>query len=231
MGLLGMNQTKALGKWFAEKQTLFNVVISSTLRRADATAQAIYDYHPVPKPLLVKNPLIREQNFGIAEGHPYGGKGVSGLSLEELYAQKIFPHPRKRDASFPGGESRDDLTKRAERTVNEILLPHVPTAVDEDVHIAIVSHGLFIREIVDVLMKLDNTNSEALQDYRGLRNTGWTRITVKVRPDGGLRAKLTDLNRHEHLNSVTRQHGGIGSLAHDPAQKDIRSFFGGSRKS
>ena len=151
------------------------------MSRAATTAQAIYDQHPLPKPLLVKNPLIREQHFGDAEGHPYSVKNLTGLSTEECYAQNIFPHLRRRDASFPNGESREDLARRAERAVNDILLPYVPEATNEDIRIAIVSHGLFIREMVDAVMKLDETSSSVLQDYRGLRNTGWTRMTLTVR--------------------------------------------------
>ncbi|KAJ8080558.1 hypothetical protein PM082_017392 [Marasmius tenuissimus] len=224
-------QANALAKWFSDNGTTFNIIISSTLSRADATAQAIYDRHPLPKPLFVKNSLIREQHFGIAEGHPYSSKNTAGLSAEECYAQKIFPHPRKRDASFPGGESREDLARRAEHAVNDIILPYAPEAANEDIRIAIVSHGLFIRELVDAVIKLDDTNPNVLQDYRGLCNTGWTRMSLKVEPDGTFRVRLTDLNRHEHLDSVTRQQGGIGRAAYDPTQKDIRSFFGGSRKS
>ena len=60
-----------------------------------------------------------------------------------------------------------------------------------------------------------------------------------------LEVKVTDFNRHEHLNSVVssyipcpdpsqthsplqaRQKGGIGSAEYDPNQQSIRAFFGG----
>jgi hypothetical protein len=40
---------------------------------------------------------------------------------------------------------------------------------------------------------------------------------------------VTDVNQHEHLTGVKRQAGGIGSAPHDPAQADIRAFFGGAK--
>lgn len=60
--------------------------------------------------------------------------------------------------------------------------------------------------------------------------------------------RVTDVNRHSHTDNIVgsphynvctasliqtrttqiRQKGGIGSAAHDPKQKDIRAFFGGS---
>ncbi|KAG7088411.1 hypothetical protein E1B28_012408 [Marasmius oreades] len=199
--------------------------------RADATAQALYDRHQSPKPLMLKNPLLREQHFGIAEGHPYARYKVPDLSIEEYYAQNIFPHPRNRNECFPGGESKEDLTKRAECAVNDILVPYVDQATREDFRVAIISHGLFIRVMVDVLIKLDTTTSAIVHEYKGLRNTGWTRMIVKVevREDAStqFRVRVTDSNRHEHLGSLTRQQGGIGRMAYDATQKDIRSFFGG----
>lgn len=60
-----------------------------------------------------------------------------------------------------------------------------------------------------------------------------------------LTVRVTQVNRHEHIDSIVRhvcspvrvdidfgflqkrQRGGIGSAAHDPNQKDIRAFFGG----
>ncbi|KAF9267410.1 phosphoglycerate mutase-like protein [Marasmius fiardii PR-910] len=231
-GLTNHGETKALGKWFVENGNTFDAIISSTLMRADATAQAIYDRHPTPKPFLLKNPLLREQHFGIAEGQLYVRHKLPGLSLEECYAQSVFPHPRKRNERFPGGESKEELAKRAECAINEIILQYVHQAVDEDVRVAVVSHGLFIREMVDILMKMDITNSTIVYEYKGLRNTGWTRMTIKAREmrdtePTQLRVRITDSNRHEHLNSITRQQGGIGRMAYDSTQKDIRSFFGG----
>ncbi|KAF4617707.1 hypothetical protein D9613_006108 [Agrocybe pediades] len=39
------------------------------------------------------------------------------------------------------------------------------------------------------------------------------------------------IDRHVHLSNLHRQKGGIGSLAHDPAQQDIRAFLGSQQRS
>jgi hypothetical protein len=44
-----------------------------------------------------------------------------------------------------------------------------------------------------------------------------------------LSIKVTHVNQHDHLQGVKRQAGGMSSAAHDPAQSDIRSFFGGGK--
>ncbi|KAK7056832.1 hypothetical protein VNI00_002549 [Paramarasmius palmivorus] len=226
-----MNQAKALAQWFSEKGLKFDIIFSSTLQRADATAQAIYDQQADPKPPFLKNPTLREQNFGKGEGHPYTkSRGhADSMTIEECYAQNIFPHPGNRTDRFPEGESRNDLAKRATQAIEDIILPLLPDAAEKDVHVALVSHGLFIREMVDAILKLDTTRHGIGSDYRGLRNTGWMRVTLKDAGLPTLSVSLTDINRHDHLSSVARQQGGIGSMAYDSKQKDIRSFFGGGK--
>jgi len=75
-------------------------------------------------------------------------------------------------------------------------------------------------------------------DYRGLWNTAWTRVVVDIegaqegRPIDVdkepplLVVRVTDVNRHSHIDNIKRQKG-IGSAAYDPRQEDIRAFFEG----
>jgi len=143
-----------------------------------------------------------------------------------------------------------DLEERAQKAISEIVLPHVWQALKDgkrDVEVALVSHGLCISELVAALVRKDTEverkGGEALGgEYTGLLNTAWTRITIDVpaAKEGipfqfaednlsALVVRVTDMNRHEHLEPVKRQGGGIGSSAFDPAQSDIRAFFGGAR--
>ena len=53
----------------------------------------------------------------------------------------------------------------------------------ENVHVALVSHGLCISELVSALVGLDYERRSKGQEvpdrqYAGLRNTAWTRATV-----------------------------------------------------
>ncbi|KAK0243969.1 phosphoglycerate mutase-like protein, partial [Armillaria nabsnona] len=237
----GMKQAKALGDFFSD--TEFAAIHTSDLKRAYLTAQAILDCQDSKEKLhLLTSPLLREQHFGVAEGKPYS-KSRPDVVSSDLYAQGIYPSPLNRDESFPEGESRSDLRRRAEQAVDEILLPYVWQSAREGnagVRVALISHGLFIKELIAALVARDAQGETTDLYYKGLRNTAWARMTVEVQtPRRGkktglddnyppLKVRLTDFDRKDHLKNVVRQQGGIGSSAHDPHQKDIRSFFAGA---
>lgn len=163
--------------------TKVDLILASTLKRAYSTAEAVLAAQPDSKPPVEKSPLLREQTRGVAEGHPWLTEPKPGLSLEEHYARNLYPIHHERWQKFPGGESIDDLACRAEQAVEEVILPHVRTAVLEGkdgFHIAVASHGLFIAEMVPALLKRDPTSTEARTVWRGMHNTGWTRVTVGI---------------------------------------------------
>ncbi|KAG7445731.1 phosphoglycerate mutase-like protein [Guyanagaster necrorhizus] len=234
--------SKALGDFFSDTQ--FVAIHTSDLKRACLTAQAILDCQDskeTPINLLTSH-LLREQHFGVAEGKPYS-KSRPDVVLRDLYAQGIYPSPRDRDGSFPEGESRNDLRRRADQAVDEILLPYVWQSAREGttgVCVALISHGLLIKELIAALVGRDAEGKKTDLYYKGLRNTAWARMTVEVQGLSRgkkmavddinyppLKVRLTDFDRQDHLKNVVRQQGGIGSSAHDPNQKDIRSFFAG----
>ncbi|THH20081.1 hypothetical protein EW146_g1183 [Bondarzewia mesenterica] len=236
----GMNQARALGQFFADTQ--FTAIFASTLTRAFTTAHALHDGQKEPKPPLTPSLLLREQYFGVAEGKPWSIHQEEGLSLEDHYARGIYPVLHKDHEKFPGAESLHDLAERAKQAIRELVLPLVWRAANEGkkgVHIAVVSHGLCISRLIAELLKNDADGPDN-GDYRGLLNTAWTRVAVNVvgsiegellECDGNnsppLAIRVTDVNRHSHINDIKRQKGGIGSAAYDPKQADIRAFFGG----
>ncbi|KAH9841642.1 phosphoglycerate mutase-like protein [Rhodofomes roseus] len=238
----GMNQAKALGLSFTK--THFLAIHASPLKRALWTAQAVRDAQTDTQPPLTTSPLLREQHFGIAEGKPWIMETQSGLSFEEHLRRGLYPVLHDRSQKFPEGESLDDLAARAKKAVDELLMPYVWQAAmagDNGLHIAIVSHGLCISELIPALLVKDQSGLHPGHRYKGLLNTAWTRVTVNVKgaKEGELmdvqdnrplplEVKVTDFNRHEHLDSVARQKGGIGSSEFDPNQQSIRAFFGGA---
>ncbi|KAI0043447.1 phosphoglycerate mutase-like protein [Auriscalpium vulgare] len=236
----GMNQARALGEYF--KDTSFSAIHASDLKRAHSTAQALYDGQPDPKPPFIVSQLLREQHFGIAEGQPWTFVRDPKLSLKEHYAAGRFPVLDDEDEGFPDGESVLELAARARRALAEAVMPHVWHAAREGrkgVHVAVVSHGLCISQLVAELLKKSAVPFPE-GDHRGLANTAWTRLTVDVKgsvkdkplefPDNDLpplEVRVTDVDRHSHTDKIKRQKGGIGSAAYDPSQQDIRAFFGG----
>ncbi|KAH8104740.1 phosphoglycerate mutase-like protein [Cristinia sonorae] len=239
----GMNQARACGESLSDIR--FQTIWASPLQRAFSTAQAIYDVQPDPKPSFKTSPHLREQHFGIAEGKKWIVEWIPGMSLEDHIAQGLFPALHSRSEKFPEGESLDDLRTRATKAIEECVVPHIRDAArtaSSGGHIALVSHGLCISEMLPALLRKDASGVEPKSSYRGLMNTGWARVTIEVKGWGGkeplvfadndippLIIKVTEFDRHEHLDKVKRQKGGIGSAAFDPKQKDIRAFFGGAK--
>ena len=185
--LTNEQQAKAAGESFSA--TPFSHIIASPLLRAYTTAQAIHSAQPeTTRPELVSSPLLKEQNFGIAEGHKWSYQREPGLTDQEHWAKGIFPVLDGRQEKFPEGESLDDLRDRAGRAIKELVVPIINDAVKgkkEDVHVALVSHGLCISELVAALVALDyERRSKGLEvpdrQYAGLSNTAWTRATIDL---------------------------------------------------
>jgi broad specificity phosphatase PhoE len=172
-------QARALGEFFAD--THFTAVHTSDLKRAFSTAQALYDKQRDPKPTFDSSELLREQNFGVAEGKPWSYRSSRDTNLEEETANGVYPSLHGSDEKFPDGESINELAQRANRANTALVLPHVWQAAKEGktgIHIAVVSHGLCISQMISELLKMSAKQDKG--DYRGLMNTAWTRLVVDI---------------------------------------------------
>lgn len=128
--------------------------------------------------------VLREQNFGAGEGMKFSKK-EPGLSLADQYSKGKFPALYTRHDRFPGGESLDDLAQRADTVINDILLPHLLEEKKESVTrtIAIVSHGLFIGELLAAILRRNHERDSTYNNhhFRGMKNTAWTKVAVKLK--------------------------------------------------
>ncbi|PPQ91673.1 hypothetical protein CVT25_012886 [Psilocybe cyanescens] len=250
--VVGMRQAEALADDFCRMNVAFSAIYTSDLTRAKLTAQAVNDKQAATADIpFVEMDLLREQNFGSGEGRAISKK-EKGISLVAHYAKGKYPALHTRQQKFPGGESLDEMAQRAEAIVNGIISLELLKEKDESKTrtVAIVSHGLFIGELVAAIVRrdVDFQGNLDVRDLRGMRNTGWTRLEVSLKPDSGDRrlssdtssnaqtspalvVRLNEINRYSHLSNLHRQKGGIGSSTHDPAQQDIRSFLAGKQKS
>jgi broad specificity phosphatase PhoE len=150
------------------------------------TAQAVLEAQPYPQPSLTISALLREQHFGIAEGRPWASTVEPGLSFSDHIAKGAYPAAYDRTDKFPGGESLNDLALRAETAVKELFLSYIHRAAKEDrkdIHVAVVSHGLCIGEIIRAMIRMDPSAEGMGRPLGGLANTAWARIsiTIKVR--------------------------------------------------
>ncbi|KAJ7789331.1 histidine phosphatase superfamily [Mycena olivaceomarginata] len=229
----GMNQAQAVGASLSATQ--FAAIYSSPLKRTYMTAQAIQSQQQTGSPSVVTSPLFREQHFGVAEGKPSTRKKDPDISLAEQFERGIYPGSLSRSERFPEGESLDEVQERASKGWAEILLPYVQEKARQDnnqVHVAVISHGLFIKEAIRALAKYDRTAglvgmrlSVASQYGLGKSRCGDEGIS-KGRGAGFFtkqllleRVQLTHFNQCEHLATVTRQKGGTGREAYDKRRK------------
>lgn len=152
-------------------------VHSSNLQRARKTAQIICAAQGNTELAVQESHLLREQDFGGGEGRLIVTKDKN-LTMAQHYAKGKFPAVYSRKHHFPGGESLDAVAERARQTLNNILMPYiledVPAGKPQKM-VAIVSHGIFIAELLLVILKKETL--EAMQ-LRGLKNTGWTKVEV-----------------------------------------------------
>ena len=96
-------------------------------------------------------------------------------------ANGVYPTLYGNDEKFPEGESTNELALRANRAITALVLPHVWQAAKvgkTGIHIAVVSHGLCIGQMISELLKMSVKQDEG--DYRGLRNTAWTRLAIDI---------------------------------------------------
>ena len=174
-----LQQCRALAD--ALSRTRLSGIHSSDLRRAKMTATVIREGQPDTKITLTTSSLLREQNLGAGEGRKICAK-EQDLSLAAHYARGKFPLIHSRTEKFPGGESLEDVAKRADKVIDEVLLPYAWQEFEggAPMTVAIVSHGLFIAELVARLLKRGNINLDATGagNLRGLKNTAFTKVQV-----------------------------------------------------
>lgn len=137
---------------------------------------------PDPNIPLSTSPLLREQHFGAGEGKKICAKDKN-LTLSLHYARGKFPAIYTRTEKFPGGESLNDMAERIKCTIDDALLPYVWQEAEggAPITVAVVSHGIFIAELITRLVKRDSTYQDSdfnPRNLRGLKNTGWTKIQV-----------------------------------------------------
>ncbi|HXZ94783.1 MAG TPA: histidine phosphatase family protein [Dehalococcoidia bacterium] len=174
---VGVKQGELLGKYLNNWE--LEAIYSSPLRRALDTANIIARYQKV--------------SIYIAEGlidFDYG----KWQSLPEHEAKRLYPalhnewHNNPHKVRMPGGESLEDVRRRAIKVVNEVLSRHKG-------NVALVSHRVVNKVLICSLLGLDNSHFWHIhQDVCG--------ITIFDYVDG--RFVLTRHNDTSHLRELQR---------------------------
>ena len=173
----GLRQAQLLGKYLSSEK--IDVVYSSPLQRALKTAEAIAAPHKL-KVNIVAN--LNDIDCGQWQG----------LTLKEVQAKYAEEYQDWLDTpeqvKIPGGESLEDVRKRA--------LPFVQDAVLRcgEGKIVLVSHRAVNKVLICALLRLDNSSFWSFKMDTG----AITRFTFN-----GNRAVLTSLNDTSFLKSLS----------------------------
>jgi probable phosphoglycerate mutase len=148
LGERGLEQARAVGRRFAGAPP--KAIVSSDMARARQTAEAIAKATGLP---VIESPLLGERNFGDLRGSRFDDLGYD---------------PIHDDRGPPNGESMAQFRARIAQAYAWILAMREQAGGD----LAVVSHGLFIREFLaahvhlpeglDVPEKLENTSVSIL---------------------------------------------------------------------
>jgi alpha-ribazole phosphatase len=110
-----------------------DVVVSSSLMRARATAEAIADLHGLDVTVLDD---LRELDFGDLEGRTY--EEISAM-WPEIFERWMHSPSTVR---FPNGESYADLRRRAARAITALSANH------DGLRVVAVTHGGVVRAVL-----------------------------------------------------------------------------------
>ena len=96
-------------------------------------------------------------------------------------------YPRPHDGEkYPGGENLLDFAERSKKAITQLVLPLMWKVAKEgstDIHVAVVSHGLFLFEMIYKLLQMSQNQAvdkgcDYVMPY--LENGAWTRIVINI---------------------------------------------------
>ena len=136
-------------------------------------------------PVVVRNADLREQDFGYYEGRPFfERKKEPSTSAKQDHLQE-----HKSDPGFVSIETKDSLFRRADKFLNEHLLPILAESAGQSHFIAVVSHGMLLSALWKCILKRQppksiTIESEApagrpifsLEHLGGWSNTGYLEL-------------------------------------------------------
>jgi len=176
-------------------------IFSSDLKRALWTGQQVQmQQSRQPSPPFTTSELLREQHWGDAEGQPWTAHVPSGAGTD---GKKYWVLPPGRNGKFPNGESAEDVAVRTGEAFDTFVLPFVMAAKGKslgEIHIVMTSHGIAIAELIGaIFQRAANGQGKEPSSWRGLVNTGWTRLVLGLEVCAYKCTRYADLTSNEDL--------------------------------
>lgn len=144
----GVEQAKRLGSHFSRQDIKLTHIFSSPLQRTCKTAEAVRSAQPKGRneaELEIKKvPELIEQDFGFYEGKPFYARSawIPRKSGKDAHRERHWDEP-----GFVDVESKESMTKRADTFLDQHLLPLVDAERQEDLLVAVVSHGMLLSSL------------------------------------------------------------------------------------
>lgn len=174
----GKQQAKKLATRLSKEQ--IDIIYCSDLNRAKETLKPYLKLNKVP---VIYTKELREGHMGVFTGKTKD----EYLAWKESEAGKrwLSKFERKLDWALPGGESSNDLKKRASRVLEKIMKK------EKGKNVLIMTHGKIKTMMLVYLLKKD------YQKYKKkytIANTGLSIIHIK--DDGNHKARLINSTKH-----------------------------------
>ncbi len=136
-------------KEILKRNIQFDIIITSDLKRSIDTAKIAYPFFK--DALHIKEPLIRERDYGLLSGKSKIRLKKVSPKLYEVYHRSYLVPP-------PGGESFIMVEQRARRFLQKLFLEKY-----HHKHILISAHGNSLRVIFKILENLTEKEAEKIE--------------------------------------------------------------------
>lgn len=190
----GHDQINRLGKHFASSSVVFSHIFASPLSRASKTAQAIQDAQPSSASgvRIIKVPDLIEQDFGYYEKRTFQARTDARRTGRDVHREAHLNDP-----GFVDVESKEAMAKRADRFLDDLLLPLFVQPKQRGKNtVAVVSHGMLLSTLwkrlllrlspKTVTIAAEVTASKGdiiLQHLGGWSNTGYLELVFTKAAD------------------------------------------------
>lgn len=186
---------------------------------------------------IVKEPLLREMNFGILEGQAQSSPLVQS-QLHNLFGKPDLTEEEQRSIRFPSGESYADVGNRAEKFLNQLLCLNIFQAqCPVPAHSLVVTHGIFLRELINSIQNLCGLP----KFFAPAGNTGIYKLRLVVKINSScdpehiedIRSKLQSVeleylkqNDMTHLNDllIDNLNGKSNSAVSDKSDQKVKTL-------